>query len=129
MLLSLQRSRREYRWVRSVDFKRAFDRHDLPLQSGVVEVGVNTRVNHPNFDSALSGQHAHRRPTAQKVVNHLRRDFARIGAHAFGNDAVIGGDDVNSLAKNLRLERLSNRSQTIRYILQHAEAARWLGML
>ena len=40
---------------------------------------------------ACAGQHVDRRAAAQEVLDHLRGHRLRIGAHALGDDAVVGG--------------------------------------
>ena len=40
----------------------------------------------------LAREHAHRRATGKKVLDHLPRHVARVGRHAPRREAVVGGE-------------------------------------
>jgi hypothetical protein len=55
----------------------------------IAEIRIDAGINNSNFDSSSTAQHIDGGPASQKVVNHLRCDFARIGTNTFDVTAVI----------------------------------------
>ena len=77
----------------------------------------------------MARQHVDRRAALEKVLDHLGRDDLRVGAHAFGDHAVIGREREDHAAPRLRRELSRHLAEPPGQLLETAEAARRLGQL
>src|SRR5262245_2456033 len=60
------------------------------FHGGLTPPARHTHVDDKHMRSLATSKHIDRGTAAQKVSDHLMRDFLRVGTDAFGNDAVIG---------------------------------------
>src|SRR6476619_1098473 len=90
----------------------------------IAQIRVDAGINNLNFDSPGTTQNIDGCPSSQKVVNHLRRDFAGIGTNALDCYAVISGDDIDSLLRDDGSGGLLNRGQAVSDFFKAPEAAR-----
>jgi hypothetical protein len=93
----------------------------------VCQVCVNAGVHNLYFDTTVPRQHVNSGAAAQKVVNHLRSDFARVSADTFGCNAMISGDHVDSFAVDVRGDSFLDCSETVAKVFETAQATGWFG--
>src|SRR5689334_2351278 len=92
--------------------------------SAIVEIRIESGIDNLNYDSARTTQNIDGSHASQKVVNHLRRDFAGIGTNALDCYPVISGDDIDSLFRDNRRGGPLNRGQAVSDFFKASEAAR-----
>src|SRR2546425_8137083 len=93
--------------------------------SAIAQIRIDAGVNNPNFDSSGTAQHIDCGTASQKVVNHLRRDFAGIGTNALDRYPMIPSDDIDSLLSDDGGGGPLNRGQSISDLFKASKAARW----
>src|SRR5436190_312440 len=93
--------------------------------SAIAQIRINAGINDANFDSSRAPQNIDGGPASQKVVNHLRRDFAGISTNALDRYPVISGDDIDSLLRNDGSGGALNRCQAVSNLFKTSKAARW----
>src|SRR5258705_10400699 len=92
----------------------------------IAQIRINAGINDANFDSSSTAQHINGGPAPQKVVNHLRRDFAGINTNALDRYPMIPSEDIDSLLSDDGGGGPLNRGQSITGSLQRAKACRWV---
>jgi hypothetical protein len=90
----------------------------------IAEIRIDAGINDPHLDSSSTAQHIDGGPASQKVVNHLRRDFARIGTNAFDSYTVIPSDNIDAFASDAR-DSLLNRGKSVSDLFRDAPGCRW----
>ena len=91
------------------------------------DVGVDADVRYDDTGAEVAREDVDRRPTAQEVEHHLRRDLARVGAHAFGRDPMVGGEGEHDRVVERWIEPAGHAGQANRELLQAPQAAGRLG--
>ena len=89
----------------------------------IAQICIDASINDHNFDSSSTAQNIDRGTTSQKVVHHLRRDFARIGTNALGCNSVITSNDIDSFLGNNGRTAPLDRGQSVGDVFEPSEAA------
>src|SRR5580658_3113722 len=84
-------------------------------------VAINSGIYDPQLQALESRQHADGGAASQKVLDHLPRDGARIGAHAPIAHAMVGCEDNRHRAHDARLKSPLNRAHLCGEGLQPTE--------
>ena len=97
-------------------------------QQGVrFQVGGHAGVENHNLRPGVPGQYVDAGPAAQKVIDHLRRDFLGVGADPFGHHAVVASGQNDRLAADLRDGVAEHPGQHNGQVFQPSQAAQGLG--
>src|SRR6476619_5674816 len=89
----------------------------------IAQIRVDAGINNLNFDSPGTTQNIDGCPSSQKVVNHLRSDFARIGTNALDCYSDLSGDDIDSLLRDDGSGGPLNRGQAVSDFFKTPQAA------
>src|SRR5258706_6839526 len=95
--------------------------------TAIAEIRIDAGVNDSNFDSSSTAQNIDGGPTSQKVINHLGRDFARIGTNPLRCNPMISSDYINSFLRDDGHDALLDRSQSVGDVFEPSQAARRFG--
>ncbi len=86
-------------------------------------------VRDDDLGARPAGEHIDRGAAAQEVLDHLRRHDLRVGAHPFGDDAVIAGQREDHRPAQPGWAAARDLGEAPRQLLEAPEAARGLGEL
>ena len=87
----------------------------------------HSHVRHHHGRPRVAGQDVDGRPPAEKILDHLRRHDLRIGAHAFGHHAMVGGEREDDGPVDRGREPSRDLGEPARQLLEPPETAQWLG--
>src|SRR5262249_60823240 len=85
----------------------------------------DAEVGDDDARARLAGEHVDRRTAADEVLDHLRGDDLGIGAHALGDDAVVGGEGEDDRTRDARRTAVHG-GEPYRDLLQPPETPRSL---
>jgi hypothetical protein len=88
--------------------------------------GGDPEIGHDDPRADLAGEHVDRGAAVQEVLDHLRGHGLRVGAHSFGDDAVIGREREDHRLRHAR-GAARQRDQADGQLLEPAETAGRLG--
>ena len=98
--------------------------------AGQFERGIDgAKVDQTQRHALLAGQHADRRAAGDEVAEHLRGHRLRVGGHAFGDHAVVAGEQRQVRLVDGRLFAPLQGGQAHGQRLQRAEGAARFGQL
>ena len=89
----------------------------------------HSEVRDDDLGARPAGEHIDRGAAAQEVLDHLRRDDLRVGAHPFGDDAVIAGQREDHGPEQPGRAAARDLGEAPRQLLEAPETARRLGEL
>ena len=89
----------------------------------------HSEIGDDDLGARLAREHIDRGAAAQEVLDHLRRHDLRVGAHPFGDDAVIAGQREDHRPAQPGRAAARDLGEPPRQLLEAPEAARGLGEL
>ncbi len=87
----------------------------------------DSNIHHPHLDSGVTREHIHAGAATQEIQHHLRRDFARIGAHPFSRHTMVGRKRKHDSARHSRFHFARDRGITHRGFFQPPQTTERFG--